>query len=113
MYGSFFNTVMNNTAPAEPEVGMGATLLLWSDRHAGTIVAVNGKTLKWQRDRAIRTDDHGMSDAQGYRYEPNPQAEVETYTLRKNGRWVKAGTPMKGGLTLLVGARHEYYDFSF
>ena len=114
MYGSFFNMMMDNSKPAEPTVGMGATLLLWSDRHAGTIVEVskNGKMIKWQRDKAV-AEFKGMTDSQSYSYEPDPHAQIETFTLRKNGRWVKSGYGMRQGGTLSVGHRSEYYDFSF
>jgi hypothetical protein len=114
-HGSFFNSMMVNSKQRTPEVGEGATEILWSDRHAGTIIEVspNGKTLKWQRDTARRADKNGMSDAQDWEYTPNPDAPVSTFTLRQNGRWVMQGQPMKGSVSLLIGIRDEYYDFSF
>lgn len=116
-YGSLNNMVMDASvigAPT-PEVGMGATDLLWTDRHAGTItwVSPDGKRLRWRRDKAIRMDDHGMCDCQSYRYEPNPDAAEYEFTLRKNGRWVRKGAPMRGSGSLGIGYRKEYYDFSF
>lgn len=114
-YGSLINMVQDRATQAAPEVGMGATELLWTDRHAGTItyVSPSGKMLKWRRDKAIRTDSHGMSDCQSYRYEPNPDAAEYTYTLRKDGRWVRKGAPMRGSGSLLIGSRSEHYDYSF
>lgn len=94
---------------------MGATVLYWTDRRAATIVWVSpsGKSLKIRGDKAIRTDSYGMSDAQSYRYEPQPDAPEVEYTLRKDGRWIRKGQPMRGSASLLIGVRDEYYDYSF
>lgn len=98
-----------------PEVGMGATILMYSDRYAATIVRVheNGKTVYVQRDHAVRTDSNGISESQEYQYSPNANATIETYTLRSNGRWIRKGESMKHGTGLSIGSRDEYYDFSF
>ncbi len=97
-----------------PQVGDGATSCGWTDRHAGTIIEVlNDKTVVWQRDKAIRTDDNGMSDAQAYRYERDPDGVTMQFSLRKNGRWIARGGTMKGGTILSIGVRMEYYDYSF
>ena len=110
--GSLFNHLMAVSAAA-PVVGMGATLLLWTDRHAYTVVWVsdNGKRLNACRDRAIRIDNNGMSDAQNYRYEKNPDSAVECFSLRKNGNWLHVGE--NRGSVLSLGSRREYYDHSF
>jgi hypothetical protein len=115
MFGSFMNMAGDQTRSEVPEIGMGATLLMWTDRKAGTIIEVsqNGKTVKWQRDRATRADSNGMSDAQSYTYERKLDGKIETFTLRKNGRWKRVGDPMNGSETLLIGTRDEYYDYSF
>jgi hypothetical protein len=112
--GSLVNMLMDGATPSAPTVGMGCTILGWTDRHAGTVVSVThgGKRLGVQRDRAIRTDDNGMSDAQSYRYEPQPEAPVHYYSLRKDGKYREVGAG-QGGLALLLGVRREYYDFSF
>lgn len=113
-HGSFFNMMMSN-GKSTPEVGMGATLLLWTDRHAGTITEVSEdkKTIKWKADKVSRVDNNGMSDSQDYSYEPNPDAKAMTFTLRKNGKYVVKGAPMKQGMVLSVGHRSEYYDYTF
>lgn len=113
---------MTQGAP-DPEVGMGATLLSATDRHAATVTEWDPKTgiLAVQRDHAIRTDGNGMSDMQEYRFERNPSGPVEHFRRGKDGRW----TPVRwnpatrrwnktGGTGgILVGQRLEYYDFSF
>ena len=113
-HGSLQNLLAGDSAPA-PVVGMGATKVGWTDRHAATIVAVSadGRTVRIQEDRATRTDTNGMSEVQTYEFAPNPSAEIEVYTLRKNGRWVKQGEPMKNGARITIGHRSEYYDYSF
>jgi len=113
MIGSLINNIYENTKPAKPEIGMGATLIMWSDRHAYTITGVSpsGKTIKLQRDKATRVDKNGMSDAQDYKYEPDIEAPVETATLRKDGRYKLKGYTSGG--TVLIGKRDEYYDYTF
>jgi len=113
-YGSFHNLMFSNGKYKTPEVGMGATELCWSDRHAYTIVeVVNDKTIVVQRDDAIRVDNYGMTDAQKYEYNQNTNNNKCTVTLRKNGRWVTSGQRAKGGTTWMIGSREEYYDFTF
>ena len=114
-YGSLINAYSGTKAGLVPEVGMGATQLFWTDRVASTVIEVSasGKSVTVQRDKAIRTDDFGMSDAQSYRYEPNPEGGTAVYTLRKNGQWIRKGDPLRGGQRLGLGYRSHYYDYSF
>lgn len=130
MQGSIINRLMENSVAAEPEVGMGATSTSWSDRHAGTIVGIvrftsgkrkgEVKEIQWQADKATRTDDHGMSDAQSYEYERQPDAPVAIF--RKDARGTfrptyidsetgNRRTSKYGGL--IIGVRDEHYDYSF
>jgi hypothetical protein len=114
-YGSLINAYSGTKVGLVPEVGMGATELFWTDRHAATVIEVSasGKSIKVQSDKAIRTDNQGMSDAQSYRYEPNPNGAISVYTLRKNGQWVLKGDPLRGGQRLGLGYRRHYHDYSF
>ena len=112
---SLVNLLMSGPAATVPTVGMGATELCWTDRHAGTIVEVSksGKTLYWVQDNAKRIDTNGMSESQEYEYAPNPTGHRQKFTLRANGRWVRAGEPAKNGTKLAIGRRESYHDFSF
>lgn len=111
---SIFNTLMNSASGIEPEVGMGVTILFFSDRHAGTITEIEyfksgqkagqPKTITVQEDKAIRTDSLGMSDAQSYRYERNPDGMVRVFKANKRTGKFEG---------LLIGHRKHYYDFSF
>lgn len=110
IYGSLFNRLMENSKPVTPEVGMGATLLMYSDRHAATVTKVfSPTTIVIQEDNASRTDKNGMSESQEYAYTPNTGAEEVFVTLRKDGRWkVK-----KSQTVVMLGERDAYHDYSF
>lgn len=111
--GSMINHLMGNSKPAVPEVGMGATKLCWTDRHAYTIVeVVNPKKIVVQADKVTRTDSNGMSESQSYSFERNPEGQKATLTLRKNGAWIEQGDSIKGTVYAL-GYRSEYHDYSF
>lgn len=108
--GSVVNYVMSGSQGGPvPTVGMPATILLWTDRHAATVVAVSpsGKTVTVREDRAIRTDRNGLSEIQHYTYTPNPDGALTTFRLGKRG-WRSAG-----GRGLHLGERAEYRDPSF
>ena len=110
----------------EPEVGMGATIYYWSDRHACTIVDVskNGKTVTVTKDTATLTNPDELkcyaggfmghvSGTQKYSYKSNPDGPTTQYSLRKNGRWIRVGQSMRSGTCLKVGQRSHYYDYNF
>jgi hypothetical protein len=105
---------MENEQP-KPVVGMGVTMCYWSDRHAGTVIAVSesGREVTVQQDKAFRSDKNGMSEAQEYDYESWPEGPVTVFTLRKNGRFYQKGQPMGSTPTLWLGTRREFYDYSF
>ena len=115
MHGSLINTIAANGSRIEPQVGMGATIVMWTDRHAATIVGMtkSRKTIYVQRDRATRVDNRGMSDSQDYEYSADPDAPISTFTLRSNGRWILRGNSLNDGTALLIGRRDEHYDYSF
>ena len=64
--GSLVNHLMGRTAAPTPTIGMGATILGYTDRHAATIVDVSktGKVVWIRQDKATRIDSNGMSEAQ-------------------------------------------------
>jgi len=100
--------VMTHTE-AKPTVGMGATKIMFSDRHPYTVIEVmSEKRIKVQEDSATRTDKNGFSESQEYTYEPNPNGTVYTLSLRKDGRWRVVGDTQ----VFSVGTRREYYDYT-
>lgn len=110
--GSLMNLLRANATPKTPEVGMGATILLWTDRYACTVTKVEPKRVTVREDVATRTDANGMSDAQSYAYHADPNGREWVFTLRKSGRWVCAGDP-PNGTALHIGVRNAYHDYSF
>ena len=92
----------------KPEIGMGATKVVGSDRYPCTIIDItsSGKTLTVQEDKATRLDNNGMSSLQEYLYEENPDGEIERFRMTKRG-W------RNGSVGLIIGTREKYYDFDF
>jgi hypothetical protein len=112
--GSLVNLMAGGSTNPEPTVGMGATILMWTDRKAATIVEVkSATTIVVQEDKATRTDGLGMTDAQEYEYEPDADGTLHTFTKRKSGAWVRKGEALKGGQRIALGYRRAYHDFSF
>ena len=107
--GSLVNHVASTSKQPIPTVGMGCTILMWSDRHAATVVEIkSARRIVIQQDNAERTDKNGMSESQEYTYTPNTNAAKRVFFLNKRGRWVEQG----GGNGLLLGQRIEFYDFT-
>ncbi|AUD02432.1 hypothetical protein [Spirosoma pollinicola] len=86
-YGTLTNLVYAESKPADPKIGDGATLILWSDRQAFTVVDVKKSYVVVSRDN-------------------QPPALRKAY-LRKNGNYYL------GGHLLKIGFREEYYDPHF
>lgn len=113
---------MTNGQP-EPVVGMGATILMWSDRGAGTIIAVTetskGRVLTVQNDSSKVVGGSGHDGSAEYEYERNPNGRIKHF--RWAGTWTqvmegaKPGTFKKGSVSngLRIGEREEYRDPSF
>lgn len=110
--GSFQNRQLEHVVGMpEPEVGMGATMIMHTDRRAYTIIEVKSPSvIVVQCDTPIRTDSYGMSEVQSYRFEMNPQSQ-DIRIVRRNryGEWKQQG----GGWSFLVGKRLEHHDYSF
>jgi hypothetical protein len=105
--GSLMNHLYSGAAMPAPGVGMGATILCWTDRHAGTIVKITPTQIHVQRDSAKRTDKNGMSEAQTYEYTADPSGLIEIFRNTKKGYRNTAGNG------LLIGTRRAYHDYPF
>lgn len=106
---SVTNYLMSGTnGQPVPEVGMGITILGWTDRRPGTITRVSksGKVFWFKEDNAVRTDQNGMSESQTYEFSENPDAGEERANLTKRGWKCSRGH-------VRVGERDKYYDYSF
>lgn len=94
-----------------PEVGMGATEIIGTDRTPYTVIEVlSPRKIRVQADFYKRTDANGMSDFQTYEYAPNIEGVIETLTKRKDGNWRVMGTDDS---LFRIGYRRKYYDYSF
>lgn len=122
--GSVMNHVLSRSVIGQPDptVGMGATVLLWSDRHACTVIAWDGKKsiLTIQQDSSQRLDKNGLSESQQYEFTPDPSGRVYRFKRMPEGTWREMTTSEKGNLVfsksgagLMIGRREEYYDPSF
>ena len=100
----------------EPAIGMGATVVHFSDRTACTIVSVKRfrsgvkagqvREIELQRDIATRIDGNSMSDDQKYRYERDPNGV--TFKARPAAGMFKVGCN-----PVAIDYREEYFDHSF
>jgi len=119
--GSLINHVMSSGSVADEgvTVGMGATVLHWTDRDGATVIGWDGKTVTVQEDTATRVDGNGMSDAQRYEYAPCPAGPVYRFRRNRRGYWCQVVRGDSGrwrmvkGLGLSLGSRQSHYDFSF
>lgn len=107
--------------PANAKVGDGATIYLYSDSHAGTIVKVTKRAVTVRRDKAILNPGFKPEiipggfcghctnqEEQSYTYEPDENGALTTvYWSKKYNRY---GQP--GDLRLGRG-RHEFFDYNF
>ncbi len=110
-YGSLSNAIGNQTRSMTPEVGMGVTELMYSDRHPYTVTKIlSAKRIMVRADIATRTDKNGCCENQQYDYTPDLNSPEIPLFLNKFGRWKRQGDAK--GSTYLIGRREEYYDFT-
>ena len=110
VYGSLTNRLLENGGTTLPEAGDGATIYLYSDRHAYTVVAVKaGKrpVVTIQRDRVIVDAPSGPGLPQHYTYRPDLDGATREVTIQR-GQWREKG----GGSAVRFGVRDEWYDYS-
>jgi hypothetical protein len=126
--GSLTNHILGLAVIGQPVPveGMGATILCWTDRHAGTITKVEvarGRTvITVQEDTAERTSGSTQDGSARYTYARNENGHKTTFRLTGKGRWeevrlnAESGRYNKvegGGHGLRIGDREEYRDPSF
>lgn len=97
---------MTQNTTAAPAANAPATIHLYSDTDAAVVtrVAPNGKSV-WIRpveiDEDTRVNDFPITTVQGDI--SRPRGEEERYTLRKDGRYVRAGEGIRDGAWLTFG----------
>ena len=118
--GSIVNQVMTAGVKADPEVGMEATVCMYSDRNPckvaevlrfksgpriGQVRGVRVRAMKWT---VVSGSEHDGS-AQ-YRYEDMPDAPLsKPYFRNPRGQYQQAN----GGNKLSIGRAERYYDPHF
>lgn len=113
-YGSLQNRLMEDSAMPKPEVGMGVTEMLWSDRSPYEIVEV--KDDRHVLIRALdykRIDNNGFSECQEYEYYPNENNPVTMIFLTKKGEWRERIGRRLGSTRFVIGFAEKYYDPCF
>jgi hypothetical protein len=106
-------------------IGEGATICYYSDRQACTIISYSNKKITVRYDKATLKPDWkpefykgGFSaycannNSQEYDYEQDENGQVEVFTLRKNGKWIRKGESLRG-TKLIVGKRSHFHDYNF
>ena len=111
MQGSLQNRLAEHSEQITPQIGMGITEYMWSDRNVGTIVGISktGKTIEFTYDTATRIDDNGYYGRQEYKYETNLDGTVYKARQNKKGQW----KIINGTSTIGIGFRSYHYDVSF
>jgi hypothetical protein len=110
----------------EPAVGMGATILAWTERYPATIAKIiwsglgHRMLIEVQEDKATRVDNRGMCESQEWSYESNPNGCKRTFRRSASGCWQEVTFNERTkrwnkteGHGLRIGEREKYYDFSF
>ena len=131
--GTQTNSLINNlysrmtvNAPA-PTVGMAATTLSWTDRHAATVTEVTELTSKvWAYEIKVIEDKilviSGSTHDGSAKFEtvPNPEGYEALYRMnRKTSAWThgyinkNTGRFLKTTSGLILGKRDHYVDPSF
>ena len=91
--GNVYNHLDSRAVRGEPApyIGMGATILHWTDRTAATVVKIevirNVTYITTQDDTYVRTDDNGMSESQNYDYSPNPSGRLRVFKKHPKTTW--------------------------
>ena len=110
MHGSLQNLMASSSTQAHaqtPEVGDGATIVLWTDRTPATVVEVVSRThVRIQRDRAQYAWPSGIATL----VERDPEGIIEDVRRGKDGRWAISG---QRSVSVMLGVRSGYRDPSF
>ena len=115
-YGSLDNRLLENTRGLDPQIGMGVTECLYSDREPYEIIAIkDDRHITVRRMNYKRVDDNGMSECQDYEYTSNPEGYTCELFKNKKGIWVRrVGTRgVDDSHGWYVGYAERYYDYSF
>lgn len=124
--GSQTNSVMNAMMSRQvvgepvPVVGVGCTILAWTDRRAATVLSYEKGILEVQEDHAKLKPGCTIYTDQDYDYSPDPNGRKHAFRKSKKGPWdevkfneVTGRWNQVKGLGLKLGVREKFYDPSF
>lgn len=107
LHGSFQNRLLERDVETIPEIGMGATELLYSDRYPYTIVEILAKNkIVVQEDTMEHADTTPLSNR--WTCIKNPEGLKKTLVKTKKGWKV-----LHGSTYFRLGVRDPHYDYSF
>lgn len=105
-----------------PTVGMGVTILCWTDRYVGTInKVINEKEFHFTIDETVadKSKDCSMGH-QNWIHTPQPDGAKRIAMMGRDGRWYEARKTKTGRMSvskkcqpLAVGFKNYNYDWSF
>ena len=104
--GSLTNRILERGKNENLEIGKGATIYMYSDRVACTIIEIKSKCKAViQRDKAVC-----IGGAYSNEWELSRDENGITYEIYcRNGIWRVVGSKER----VVIGKRNEYYDYSF
>ena len=94
---------LDNASDAlSPEVGMGATQVLWGGRHPMTITDVrdHGRTVICHRDKLVEYVDEDSGE-NVIAFEPDYDTPRLMFTLRRGNIWVASDSPTAGASRIM------------
>ena len=105
------NEVMNTKADENPEVGMGATRFVGSDRYAMVEKFITDENGVMRLPKKCLDEIIKMGERE-YEFSGPYYAGIE-YTLRKNGRWLPTGLGLWETCSVRFGYAEDYRDPCF
>lgn len=114
--GSLINMLYSNAEQTtKPEVGMGVTEIMYTDREPYEVIEVkDDRHITVRKYDYQRKDSNGMSEMQEYDYVSNPNNPTVNLFLTKKGKWrERIGKRELGCNVFLLGKAEKYYDYSF
>ena len=108
-YGSLQNRLEEGCKGLKPEVGMGATEMMWSDRRAWEVVAVKDDRHVTVRKMKAKCKNYFAGD---WEVEPDENGYCTELFLTKKGQWRQRYGRQLGNV-FVIGYADEYQDPSF
>lgn len=93
-----------------PEVGLGCTIIYWSDRRAATVTRVISPKKIEVTHNEVKCLDYYSGE---YEVLPELQERTAVFTKRKNGMWFMEGHKTNDGVSLALNYQTHYIDPSF